>query len=124
MPIVESREEYERFTAAMNKKRGVSPQPKASKPELRYLYIRYKKNGGFRASRLTVRDKGLRTHHCEVVGDYKMSQVLKARNRHGLILELDKHEHLEVLIQQALEYLKADPDSEWEWYWDKDVEDL
>lgn len=104
----------------MNKKRGVSPQPKATKPEPRYLYIRYKKNGGFRARRLTVRDKGLRAHHCEVVGDYKMSQVLKARSRHGLILELDKPEHLEVLVECAFQYLGADPDNR-RWYWDDDA---
>jgi hypothetical protein len=58
-----------------------------------------------------VRDKGLGTHCCEVVGDHKMSRVLKAVSRHALILKLDRSKHLEVLIQQAFEYLGADPNS-------------
>ncbi len=125
MPITLTKKEYARLLAATDKNRNSSCKPKASqsKPKARYLYLRYTKDGGVRARRLVVRDKGLGTHCCEVVGHHKMSRVLKAVSRHALILELDRPEHLEVLIQQAFEYLGADPNSG-RWYWDNGVEDL
>ena len=121
-PVVVTKAEYDRLQAAINKgrNRGNTYKLSQSHPEPRFLFLKYMKNGTIRVKRLMVKKTGSGTYWTEKIGRHKMSRVLKVRKRHKIIIELDRPEDLEPLLQQVLEHLEADPSEGVSYYWEVD----
>ena len=92
-------------------------------PEDRFVFLRFTTmDGEVRAKRLIIRDKGkgIGARSGDVIGKHEKSRLLKSQCRNRIILELNRPEDLEPLIEQAFESLEAST-NERSWYWEKET---
>ena len=118
MPVVVPREAFERLQKWKDKDKGVNYNHRPPQEfESRYLFLRYKKNGGHRVKRLTVKNRisgaGVRG---KVVVKFKMISPEKNEQKEAIALELGPGQ-LEPLLTKALLDLGADS-GDLVYYWE------
>ncbi len=126
MPIVVSRDAFERFRKVTDKRKSHKTPFNNMRPyNKRYLFLRYTIGGRQRAKRIEIRERFVDAAwpwHMNVIAEYRTSKILKKLKGPIFVFALDDPSHLEPLLRSMLEYLGADDVNSVEYYWEKDVE--
>ncbi len=126
MPIVLSREEFERLRKVIDKGKSHKTPFNDMRPYTkRYCFLRYKIRGRQRAKRIEIREHFLDAAwpwHMSAIAKYRTSTILKKSKGPVFVFALDDPSHLEPLFRSMLEYLGADDSKSVEYYWEKNVE--
>ena len=125
MPIVLSREEFEKLRKVIDKRKSHKTPFNDMRPYTkRYCFLRYKIRGRQRAKRIEVREdffEAVWPWHMSEIAEYKTSKILKKSRGPIFVFALDDPSHLEPLFRAMLEYLEADDSKSVEYYWEKDI---